>query len=100
MSFSTFLAERRRGVILGALNECAPGTEAAADVLQRYCLAIGLRVPRSDVETDLRWLQERHLVNTGDRGGLLLASITQEGRDVARRLATVPGVDMADSGAG
>lgn len=97
MSFAKFLAERRRGVILRALCECAPGTEAAADLLQRYCVAIGLRVARDEVDADLRWLGARHLVVLGERGGLLMAACTQEGRDVAMRLATVPGVDMADT---
>lgn len=100
MSFTAFLAERRRGVLLKALAECAPGTEAAADLLQRYCVAIGMRVARADVEGDLRWLSARHLVQLGERGGLLMAACTQAGRDVANRLTIVAGVDMADSEGG
>lgn len=99
MSFATFMAARRRGVLLGALAECAPGVAAAADLLQRYCLSINLRVTQDEVEADIKWLAERNLVQRGQAGQLVTAVITRAGNDVVQRLTTVPGVDVADTGA-
>jgi len=95
-SFSDFLGHRRRGVILGALASVAHGTAAADDVLQRYLLSIGMRTPMDDVRSDLTWMAERGLVNTGQAGRHTTAEITTKGREVVQRLVTVPGVDVTD----
>ncbi len=95
-AFSDFLTQRRRGVILGALASVTAGTAAADDVLQRYLLSIGMRVPLDDVLADLRWLAERGLVNTGTAGRHTTAEITLRGREVVRGLVTVAGVDVTD----
>jgi uncharacterized membrane protein (DUF441 family) len=96
-SFRTFIAARRRGVILGALAECAPGTAAAADLLHRYLLSIAMRHTVGEVEADLAWLAENGLVQVGQAGSLVTAVITGRGREVVQRLVTVPGVDVSDS---
>jgi hypothetical protein len=97
MSFTRFVAERRRGVLLGALADCAPEVAVASDLLQRYLMSINLRATQDEVEADLAWLHTRALVATGRSGPLLTAVITRAGRDVATRLVTVPGVDVADT---
>lgn len=97
MSFQAFLIERRRGVLLQALADATTGTQAAADLLHSYCLAVGLRCTRDEIVADLKWLGERHLVQTGERAGLMLAAITQRGREVVQRLASEPGVSMPDA---
>jgi hypothetical protein len=95
-SFGDFMRARRRGVILGALAECAPGVAAAADVLQRYLMSISMRSTHDEVVRDLRWLAEHGLVEVGQAGSLTTAAITRRGRDVVDKLATVPGVDVSD----
>lgn len=99
-SFAEFLAARRRGVILGALASVAHGTAAADDVLRRYLLSIGMRVPMDDLLADLRWMAERALLATGTVGRHTTAEITAKGREVVQRLVTVPGVDVTDLGGG
>lgn len=100
MKFSSFLINRRRGVLLGALTDCAPGMAVAADLLAKFCLAISLRATQDEVEADLAWLAERNLVQLGRAGPLLTVVITRAGRDVAARLVVVPGVDIADTAEG
>ena len=100
MKFGNFLVYRRRGVLLGALAECAPGVAVAADLLQKFCIAIGLRATQDEVEADLAWLAERNLVQLGKAGPLVTAVITRAGNDVVARLVTVPGVDIADTTGG
>lgn len=100
MKFSSFLICRRRGVLLAALTDCAPGMAVAADLLTKFCLAISLRATQDDVETDLSWLADRNLVQLGHAGPLLTAVITRSGRDVVARLVVVPGVDIADTAEG
>lgn len=99
MKFNDFLIERRRGVILSALAGVAHDTEAASDMLHKYCLAVGLRPTRDAVDSDLRWLADRRLVLVTERDGFVLAKITQDGHEVAARRASVAGVDIAAPGA-
>ena len=98
MKFNDFLTARRRGVILSALEESAADTEAASDLLHRYCLALGLRPTLQAVDNDLRWLAERRLVLLTETQGFLLAKLTQDGYEVAARRASVAGVDIASKG--
>ena len=100
MSFHRFVTARRRGVLLGALAECAPGQAVAADLLQKFCLSISLRATQDEVEVDLAWLAERALVQLGKAGPLVTAVITRAGRDVVHRLVVAPGVDIADTSEG
>lgn len=94
--FAEFMAQRRRGVILGALASVTAGSAAADDLLQRYLLSIGMRVALDDVIADLRLLHECGLVNLGTAGRHTTAKITQRGREVVRGLVTVPDVDVTD----
>lgn len=99
-SFADFMTARRRGVILGALASVAHGTAAADDVLHRYLLSIGLRVPMDSLLGDLLWMAERGLLDTGSAGRHITAEITAKGREVVQRLVSVPGVDVTDLNAG
>lgn len=95
MNFHSFLNARRRGVILCALADAAYDTEVASDLMHRYCLAVGLRPTLEAVDADLRWLAERRVVLLSEPGdGLLLAKITQHGREVVTRRATLAGCDI------
>lgn len=97
--FHDFIIERRRGALLCALASAAAGTEADALLLQRYCLAIGMRPTLDAVAADLRWLAERALVQLGGADGRVAARITQAGREVAAGRAAQAGVDVADESA-
>ncbi len=96
-NFRAFMAARRRGVLLGALAECAPGSAAAVDLLQRYLISISMRSTTDEIEGDLRWMAELGLVQMGQAGSVITAVITRSGRDVVQRLTTVAGVDVADA---
>lgn len=98
MKFTDFLTARRRGVVLQALAAAEPGVVVAADLLHRYCIAVGLRCTRSTVDADVEWLAERGLLQVGKAHGLLMASITRDGSEVVKRLASVPGVDVSEEG--
>ena len=98
-SFTDFLTARRRGVVLQALAASEPGVVVAADLLHKYCIAVGLRCTRATVDADVEWLGQRGLVQVGKTNGLLMTSITRDGNEVVKRLATVPGVDVSKDGA-
>lgn len=92
MSFGDFIAEQRRLLILQALNSAASGERLALPVLHRYLLAIELRPTAQQVDNDLLMLQGVGLVDRTETGGVVLALITQAGRDVAAGRARAAGV--------
>lgn len=101
LNFARFLTARRRACILSALadaDRAGPGTQVACDLLHKYCLAIGLRPTLHAVEQDLQWLAEAHLVEISRLGDLLLARITQHGREAAAQRVQVAGLDFSESG--
>lgn len=91
MSYRTHFAEHLRLALLQQL-EAVPGYQANAAILQTLVAAIGVPASRDQVRAELAWLAEQGLVEIMDVGGLLVATLTERGQDVARGLALVPGV--------
>ena len=92
MSFTEHLAEDRRLVILRFLKK-APGYELNASVLQSACDAVGHNVSRAVILADIEWLKEGGLVTTEDVHGIVVATATHRGLDVAGGRAQHPGVN-------
>lgn len=91
-SFDQQYREDRRLVLLRLLSE-APAYRANSSNLQAYLSAFAVRATRDDVRTDLAWLAEQDLVTTEEVvSGVVVATLTGRGADVAAGLAQVPGV--------
>lgn len=96
MSFANFIAnfiaEQRRLLILQALNEAAVGERVSLALLHRYCISIDLKPTADQVDSDLRHLADLQLLERTEKDGVVLALITQRGRDVASGRTRAPGV--------
>ncbi len=87
---NTLLAERRR-FILDILNLSSPpklNHRALAVVLEQY----GLRPADDALRGDLRWLFERGLITIEYLDNILIAALTQRGRDASADRLRVDGV--------
>ncbi|MFN3881921.1 MAG: ArsR family transcriptional regulator [Nitrincola lacisaponensis] len=98
MAYQDELEQHQRLCILRTLND-QTGYRANEsfiwNVLDRY----GLTCSRDALRTQLAWLAEQRLVTTELLGSTTIASITQRGQDVAKGLATNPGVKRPSAGA-
>ncbi|MFN3582602.1 hypothetical protein [Phenylobacterium sp.] len=83
---------RHLRITLLRLMEQPPHT-ANSSLLCDGCDAVGLPTTRDRVKTELAWLAEQGLVRTATlESGLVRATLTERGLDVARGLVQVPGV--------
>lgn len=98
MRFRTHFASHLRLAILGLLAE-APGYSLNAAIATDALGSLGLGASRDQVRSEIAWLAEQGLV-TGDElpGGLVVATLTERGQDVASGRATVPGVQRPSPG--
>ncbi|WP_291295333.1 ArsR family transcriptional regulator [Elioraea sp.] len=83
-------ADRRLSLLI--LIEGAPGATANEALLQSALDGFGHMASSDQVRVDLAWLAEQGLVTTRDTAGLVVATLTERGGDVALGRATVPGV--------
>ncbi len=90
MNYSDLKTADIRLVILRELAD-TDGYASNESVLQLVLAKYGHAVGRDRVRTDLYWLQEQGLLAINDVG-VLVATATQRGLDVATGAATVPGV--------
>ena len=90
-AYTELLDSDRRLVILRSLEEDA-GYTLNESVLHSILEAMGHRVSRDRVRTDMEWLAEQGLVTTHEVVSVKVATITGRGADVACGRATVPGV--------
>ena len=74
--------------------EGAPGYTANSSILHQVVGDFGLSATRDQVKTELTWLHEQNLVRKRELeiGGLVVASLTDRGLDVAEGRASCPGV--------
>jgi len=96
-SFERLLNEDRRLVILRLLME-DPGYRLNSHVLRPALDAMGHTVSHDKLAVDLAWLTEQGLVTVLPAPGVLVATLTQRGSDVALGRATVPGVKRPEPG--
>lgn len=80
-----------RLAILRQLSE-VQGYRANCSILHSIMPKLGLAATRDQIRTELSWLAEQRLVSVEDLVGLLVATITERGIDVAEGRAVVPGI--------
>ena len=95
-TFAERLLEDRRLVLLRILDDQV-GRVANSSVLTWALEVFGHNVSRDYVRTQLAWLAEQGLVTVevaaeSNNGPVVLATLTERGRDVVRDKAAVPGV--------
>ncbi len=90
MSFAKLIAEDQRFIILRVLSEDA-GYSHNEYVIQAALEQLGHHISADAVRTQAAWLAEQGLV-TVKESGVLIATLTQRGDDVAQGRVTVPGV--------
>jgi repressor of nif and glnA expression len=61
-------------------------------IINDLSAAFGFSPSRDRLRTELSWLEEQGLVENEDMGGLIVATLTQRGKDVATGRVIVPGV--------
>lgn len=91
MNFETFQTEDRRLTLLRALSAAAE-YRANAFLLRTYCDTVGHTVSSDRLAADVAWLDEQGLVKSVAQAGVLVATLTERGLDVAQGRARVPGV--------
>lgn len=91
MTFGERMAQDRRLAILKLLGR-TPGYRANESLLHLALEDFGHRISRDQVRTELCWLAEQGLVASEEIAGLIIATATRRGLDVAEGKATVPGV--------
>ncbi|MFN3513445.1 MAG: hypothetical protein ACK41C_10390 [Phenylobacterium sp.] len=90
-SYGEHFSKHVRIAILRVLA-AAPAWKANSSILHSATDELGLTATRDQIRTELAWLAEQRLVATSDMGGLVVATLTERGMDVAEGRTTVPGV--------
>lgn len=92
MSYSDYLREERRLVILRLLAEQA-AYRSNSSRLHAGLHHLGIGASRDDVRTDLAWLADQDLLHLEQPAeGVYVATLSARGLDVAQGQARVPGV--------
>lgn len=92
MNYTAHFARHVRLAILRLLAE-APGYALNSSILVDALDALGLAASRDQVRSEIAWLAEQGLASSDELpGGLLVATLTERGGDVASGRASVPGV--------
>ena len=92
MNYNAHFARHVRLAILRLLHE-APGYALNSSILTDAVGALGLAATRDQVRSEIAWLAEQRLVTSDELpGGLMVATLTERGADVADGRAHVPGV--------
>jgi len=92
-TYTEHMARPLRGAILQTL--AATPAEAASDVVLHSILATGPhRAGLATIGAQMRWLAERGYLALEDIGGVLFATVTERGVDVAERREGDPGIRL------
>lgn len=92
MSYAEHRAQHLRITLLRLLAE-QPAYKANASLLRDAADAVGLSATRDQVNTELAWLAEQGLLRTATlETGLVVATLTERGHDVALGRTSAPGV--------
>lgn len=91
MSYADEVTEHRRLCLLRVLA-AAPGYAGNDSILRGALDSFGLAASRDTVRAELAWLDEQGLIQSNDLAGVIVATITERGLDVAAGRAQVPGV--------
>lgn len=86
------VAQHRRLTILRTLQQ-APDYRCNDSILTSIANTVGLRASRDQIAGDLAWLVEQQLATTETlEGGLIVATATRRGCEVAQGIVIHPGV--------
>jgi hypothetical protein len=96
-TFAEFQAQDRRLSILCAL-ESAAGYTCNELLLGRFLQAVGHAVSGDRLSQDIAWLHEAGLVTRSTAEGLVVATLTTRGADVAAGRAVAHGVQRRAAG--
>lgn len=92
MDYADHFSKHVRIAILRVLA-AAPAWRANSSILHSATDSLGLTATRDQIRGELAWLAEQRLVTTVDHaGGLVVATLTERGVDVAEGRTVVPGV--------
>lgn len=91
MSYAEHFSKHVRIALLRVLAS-APACRANSSILHSAVDELGLTATRDQVKTELAWLAEQGLVTCVDYSGLVVATLTERGEDVAAGRTVVPGV--------
>jgi len=97
MSFSSFLREDQRLVMLRFLSEM-PSYSSNSSVIYQALIRYGHAPSRDQVKSELRWLEEQGFVTIEDIETVLVVRLSERGADVAAGRAIVPGVKRPSAG--
>lgn len=91
MNYDAFNRKHRRLAILRTLEQ-APGYKSNEAILTQMANALAIVSTRDQVRSELTWLQENGLVTVEEIVGLLIATATQRGVEIAQGLAGHPDI--------
>lgn len=100
IGFADIVIGNLRLTLLRVLNE-ATMHEANSSVLHQAVEAMGIRVTRDQVRTELGWLQEQRCVKLIELSPILfVATLTERGGDVAKGRSKIAGIPQPSPGSG
>jgi hypothetical protein len=91
MNYNEHFSKHLRITLLRILQG-APAFHANSSILHSFADGLGLSATRDQVRTEIAWLAEQGLVTSEDHDGLVVATLTDRGLDVAEGRTVVPGV--------
>lgn len=91
IDYATLLRRDRRLSILRVLDG-APGFRSNESILTQMVNSFAITSTRDQVRSEILWLGEQGMVTHDDLGGLLIATVTTRGSDIAQGLATHPDI--------
>lgn len=97
MNYSQVVAEHLRITILRLLADY-PSYTLNDSMIRDLVPDFGFRPSRDNIRTQLAWLAEQGLVTITLSGDCYVAQLTERGEEVARGVATVPGVKRPSPG--
>lgn len=97
MSYSETVSKHRRLTILRFLAD-SPDYTSNASILTDVCNNYAVSSTRDQVTTDLLWLAEQGFITKEERGGFVIATVTQRGMDIAAGRARHDGVQRPRPG--
>jgi len=83
---------RHARIAILRLLEDAPRYTSNASMMAALLPQLGISYTRDQIAGELSWLAEQGLVTTQQTAGLLMATATLRGIEVAQGIAIVPGV--------
>lgn len=97
MSYREELQQHARLAILRILED-APQFRSNVSIMTDLLARLGITYTRDQVVTEVHWLTEQGMVTMEDLGGFIVATATVRGVEIARGIATHPGVQRRRAG--